>query len=97
MRSRPHAVNLRGQAAEGRASNGCGRPGTFNACGLRDRLDYIFISHSLRNAYLDGQIYRKGLWGNRKTRPDKWDTYPEMTASVEQASDHAAVVITLDL
>lgn len=74
-----------------------GRPGTFNACGLRDRLDYIFISQSLRAAYVNGQVFRSGLWGSRKTRPDKWDTYPDMSASVEQASDHAAVAITLDV
>jgi hypothetical protein len=33
----------------------------------------------------------------RTTRPDQWDTYPEMTTSVHQASDHAAVTVHLDL
>ena len=32
-----------------------------------------------------------------KTRPDAWDTYPEMTRSEEQASDHGLVYIDLDL
>jgi endonuclease/exonuclease/phosphatase family metal-dependent hydrolase len=73
------------------------RPGTFNSCGIRNRLDYILISQSLVPHFSGGQIYRKGLWGTRKTRPDKWSTYPEMTESSQQASDHAAVFIDLDL
>jgi hypothetical protein len=54
-------------------------------------------SHSLRLAFVSGQVFRTGLWGSRTTRPDKWDTYPEMTTSVHQASDHAAIVVHLDL
>ena len=72
------------------------RPGTFDSCGLRNRLDYIFISRSLEPAFVGGEVFRKGLWGTRKTRPDKWKTYPEMTDSTHQASDHAALVIELD-
>lgn len=73
------------------------RPGTFDSCGIRNRLDYILVSTSLRSAFQSGQLFRAGLWGSRKTRPDAWDTYPEMTDGVHQASDHAAVTITLDL
>lgn len=73
------------------------RPGTFNACGTRDRLDYIFISRSLKGSFRSGGVFRKGLWGTRKNRPDQWKTYCEMTCSAEQASDHAAVFIDLDL
>lgn len=72
------------------------RPGSFDSCGLRNRLDYIFISKSLEPAFLGGEVFRKGLWGTRKTRPNKWDTYPDMTDSTHQASDHAALVIELD-
>ena len=32
-----------------------------------------------------------------RTRLDRWETYPEMTTSVHQGSDHAAVVVRLDL
>lgn len=73
------------------------RPGTFDSCGIRNRLDYIFISHSLLPALRGGRVFRKGLWGSRKTRPTSWETYPEMTTSVHQASDHAAVVVDLDI
>ncbi|NED96818.1 endonuclease/exonuclease/phosphatase family protein [Phytoactinopolyspora alkaliphila] len=72
------------------------RPGTFDTCSIRSRLDYILISHSLQPAFRSGHVFRKGLWGIRKTRPTAWDTYPEMTAAIHQASDHAAVVIDLD-
>ncbi|HEY3165802.1 MAG TPA: endonuclease/exonuclease/phosphatase family protein, partial [Candidatus Binatia bacterium] len=73
------------------------RPGTFDTCGLRNRLDYIFISQSLRARYAAGRIFRKGLWGGRTTRPTDWDTYPEISSSEEGASDHSAVVIDLDV
>ena len=73
------------------------RPGTFNSCGIRNRLDYIFISRNLVRHFRSGGVCRKGLWGSRKTRPDGWSTYADMTRSAEQASDHAAVFIDLDL
>jgi endonuclease/exonuclease/phosphatase family metal-dependent hydrolase len=73
------------------------RPGTFDTCGLRNRLDYIFISQSLRPHYAAGRIFRKGLWGGRTTRPTAWETYPEISASVEGASDHSAAVIDLNV
>jgi endonuclease/exonuclease/phosphatase family metal-dependent hydrolase len=72
-------------------------PGTFDSCGIRNRLDYVLLSASLRPAFVSGRVFRKGLWGSRVTRPDRWDTYPDMTASVHQASDHAAIVVHLDL
>lgn len=73
------------------------RPGTYAPCGLRDRLDYVLISTDLTPAFRGGEVFRKGVWGDRKTRPTAWETYPEMTRSVHQASDHAAVVIRLEL
>ena len=73
------------------------RMGTFNSCGIHNRLDYIFISRNLDTSFRSGGVFRKGLWGSRKTRPDRWTTYAEMTCSAEQASDHAAVFIDLDL
>lgn len=74
-----------------------GRPGTFNSCGNRNRLDYIFISHSLQASFSAGGIFRKGLWGTRQSRPTAWTTYPDMMKSEEQASDHAAVFIELKI
>ena len=74
-----------------------GRPGTFDSCGIRNRLDYIFISQSLSNLVTGGTIFRQGLWGSRKSRPTNWATYPEMQRSEDQASDHALVYIDLNL
>jgi endonuclease/exonuclease/phosphatase family metal-dependent hydrolase len=73
------------------------RPGTFDSCGIRNRLDYLLLSHSLQPAFRGGQVFRRGLWGSRTTRPDAWDTYPEMTTAEHQASDHAALVARLDI
>lgn len=73
------------------------RPGTFDSCGIRNRLDYILISDSLRPAVTGGTVHRHGLWGSRQTRPTAWPTYPEMTGAAHQASDHAAIVLHLDL
>jgi endonuclease/exonuclease/phosphatase family metal-dependent hydrolase len=72
-------------------------PGTCDSCVLRNRLDYIFISKSLQPYYTGGRVFRKGLWGSRTKRPTLWETYPEITASKEGASDHSAVVIELNL
>jgi endonuclease/exonuclease/phosphatase family metal-dependent hydrolase len=73
------------------------RPGTFDSCGWRNRLDYILISQSLVPQFDKGAVFREGLWGSRQTRPDKWATYPEITKSSEQASDHAAVYVDLNI
>lgn len=73
------------------------RPGTFNSCSIRNRLDYLFVSKSLTNKFATGGVFRTGLWGTRRTRPDGWETYLEMNRSKEQASDHAAVHIDIDL
>lgn len=74
------------------------RPGTFDSCGISKRLDYIFVSLSLKDAFVSGGVFRKGLWGKRrKTRPSAWETYKAMTGPQDQASDHAAVYVDLDL
>lgn len=73
------------------------RPGTFDACGIRNRLDYVLVSRSLRPRFTRGHLFRKGLWGTRQTRPTAWETYPEMSNHDEQASDHAAIVVEFDL
>lgn len=73
------------------------RPGSFDSCGLSNRLDYIFISQSLQQGFSGGGLFRKGLWGSRVTRPTNWETYPEMSASVEQASDHSLAFVDLNI
>jgi endonuclease/exonuclease/phosphatase family metal-dependent hydrolase len=73
------------------------RPGTYGSCGITNRFDYILISKNLSGKYRGGTVFRNGLWGDRKTRPTEWKTYDEITESSEQASDHAAVYIDLDI
>lgn len=73
------------------------RPGTYDTCTLRNRIDYIFLSKSLQPFVAGGGVFRKGLWGDRPTRPTLWETYPEITQSTEQASDHAAVFVDLNI
>ena len=73
------------------------RPGTFDSCGIRNRLDYIFVTADLAPAVTGGGLFRKGLWGSRSTRPTAWATFAEMTNGNQQASDHAAVFIDLTL
>ena len=75
------------------------RPGTFQSCGLRDRLDYILLSPAAAAAATGGGIFRKGLWGGptNKNPPDDWDIYPEITRAVHAASDHAAIWVDLNL
>jgi endonuclease/exonuclease/phosphatase family metal-dependent hydrolase len=73
------------------------KPGTFDSCGLRNRLDYIFVSTSLQPSFTGGAVFRKGVWGDRVTRPTAWETYPEITQSVEQASDHSLVFVDLNV
>ena len=64
---------------------------------MRNTLDYILISQSLQPEFTGGGVFRKGLGGPRQSRPNAWVTYPEMTKSVEQASNHAAVLVFVDL
>ena len=73
------------------------RPGTFDSCGIRNRLDYIFVTRDLVPLVTAGGLVRTGLWGTRKTRPTDWTTYPDMTGHDQQASDHAAVFLDLAL
>ncbi len=75
------------------------RPGTFQACGARERLDYILVSPELAARVTAGGINRKGLWGNPKNKnpPSAWQVFPPITAAVHAASDHAATFIDFDL
>jgi endonuclease/exonuclease/phosphatase family metal-dependent hydrolase len=73
------------------------RPGSFDRCRIRDRFDYLLLARDLVPAFRGGGVFRMGLWGQRATRPTAWPTYPGMTRRVEQASDHAAVYLDLDL
>jgi endonuclease/exonuclease/phosphatase family metal-dependent hydrolase len=75
------------------------RPGTWQTCTVRNRLDYIFLSPELIPKVQAGGVFRKGLWGNPTTqrRPTEWTVYDEITSGRHAASDHAALWVDLDL
>ncbi|MBE8519384.1 endonuclease/exonuclease/phosphatase family protein [Amycolatopsis sp. H6(2020)] len=75
------------------------RPGTFQSCSLRNRLDYILVSPALAELVTAGGINRSGLWGTptNVNPPRAWQVFPEITEAKHSASDHAAVWIDLDL
>jgi endonuclease/exonuclease/phosphatase family metal-dependent hydrolase len=75
------------------------RPGSFQSCSLRNRLDYILLSPELAELVTDGGVFRKGLWGtpSNVNPPAKWSVFPEITAGRHAASDHALVWVDLDL
>jgi endonuclease/exonuclease/phosphatase family metal-dependent hydrolase len=72
-----------------------GWPGTFDTCTLRNRFDYVLFSKNVK--VTGGRLFRKGLWGSRRGHDDKWPIYDEVTDAAAQASDHAAIVVELDL
>lgn len=75
------------------------RPGTFQSCSLRNKLDYILLSPELAASMTGGGIFRMGLWGNpgNVNPPAQWDLFPEITEAKHAASDHAAVFVDLDV
>ena len=77
------------------------RPGTFQSCSLRNRLDYILLSPALAERVTAGGVFRKGLWGSpanvNPPAPELWTVYPEITAARHAASDHAAVWVDIDI
>jgi endonuclease/exonuclease/phosphatase family metal-dependent hydrolase len=75
------------------------RPGTFQSCSLRNRLDYVLLSPELADVATGGGIFRKGLWGTptNKNPPQDWTVFPQIKKAIHAASDHAAVWIDLNL
>jgi hypothetical protein len=56
------------------------------------------LSPELAARVTRGGLFRRGLWGRATNAnpPADWKIYPEITASVHAASDHAAVWVDLD-
>jgi endonuclease/exonuclease/phosphatase family metal-dependent hydrolase len=75
------------------------RPGTFQSSGIRNRLDYIFVSKPMANSLVGGEIERHGLWGGpkNKNKPKDWDIYPGIEGPSHAASDHAAVFVDINI
>lgn len=75
------------------------RDGTFQSCGIRNRLDYIFVSRALAPLIVAGGIERHGLWGGptNKNPPKDWAIYPAITGPGVAASDHAAIYVDINI
>jgi endonuclease/exonuclease/phosphatase family metal-dependent hydrolase len=72
-----------------------GRPGTYDYCTARNKLDYVLLSPPLYAAATGGGVFRKGVWGGR--RGTLWPIYDTMTRPVHAGSDHAAIYADIDL
>jgi Endonuclease/Exonuclease/phosphatase family len=75
------------------------RPGTFQSCGIRNRLDYILVSQDLAGLVVGGGIERHGLWGTPTSvnPPAQWDICPQITGAHQTASDHAAIYVDINI
>lgn len=74
------------------------KPGSWQTCSLRNRLDYIFLSPELAARATAGGVFRDGLWGAPTTkRKPPWPIFDEITSARHAASDHAAIWVDLAL
>ena len=72
-----------------------GRPGTFGNGTKAEKIDYILLAPALFAKVQKAGVFRKGVWGGKNGT--LWDIYPEMTAPIHAASDHAAIWVDLNL
>jgi endonuclease/exonuclease/phosphatase family metal-dependent hydrolase len=75
------------------------RPGSFQSCTIRNRLDYIFVSRALAGLAVNGGLERHGLWGTPTNinPPQDWEIYGDIESSNDSASDHAAIFIDINV
>lgn len=75
------------------------RPGSFQSCSIRNRLDYIFLSQALASLVTGGGLERRGLWGTptNVNPPTDWEIYGDIEGPEDSASDHAAIFIDVNL
>ena len=62
------------------------KPGTFDACGIRNRLDYIFISKSLEPYWAGGGLFREGALGNTEVPNDCMGNLSRTSFSKQQST-----------
>ena len=74
---------------------GDGRPGTFGNGHevAEDRLHPAMPA--LFGRVESATVFRRGMWGGKNG--DLFEHFPEMTKAIHAASDHAALVVDLDL
>lgn len=74
-----------------------GLEGTFGRASPKQKFDYLLLSPALFAKVTSGGVFRKGVWGENKNPPTKWQIYPTITQPVHAASDHAAIYADIDL
>lgn len=74
---------------------GDGRPGTFGNGTKSQKIDYILLSPELFTRVQHADVFRLGVWGGKNG--DLFEHFPEMTKPIHAASDHAALLVDLDL
>jgi endonuclease/exonuclease/phosphatase family metal-dependent hydrolase len=74
-----------------------GLDGTFGRGNPKQKFDYLLLSPTLFANVTGGAVFRKGVWGENKNPPTKWQIYPTLTQPVHAASDHAAIYADLDI
>jgi endonuclease/exonuclease/phosphatase family metal-dependent hydrolase len=72
-----------------------GRPGTFGNGTKSGKIDYILLSPELFDKVENAEVFRKGVWGGKNG--DLFEHFPEMTKPIHAASDHAALLVDLDI
>ncbi len=74
-----------------------GLEGTFGRGNPKEKFDYLLLSPVIFAKVTGGAVFRKGVWGENKNPPKKWQIYPTITKAVHAASDHAAVYADIDI
>jgi endonuclease/exonuclease/phosphatase family metal-dependent hydrolase len=74
-----------------------GLDGTFGRGAPKEKFDYLLLSPQLFKKVQGGAVFRKGVWGENKNPPKKWEIYDTITAPVQAASDHAAIYADVDV
>lgn len=72
-----------------------GRPGTHGNGAKGAKLDYLLLSPALAGRLGRAGVERRGVWGGKNG--DLFPHYPEITAPVHAASDHAALWADIDV
>lgn len=71
------------------------RPGAFGNGSKSQKIDYIRLSPELFKRVEHADVFRLGVWGGKNG--DLFKHFPEMTKAIHAASDHAALLVDLDL
>jgi endonuclease/exonuclease/phosphatase family metal-dependent hydrolase len=72
-----------------------GRPGHFGNGTKSGKIDYILLPPELFDKVENAEVFRKGVWGGKNG--DLFEHFPEMTKPIHAASDHAALLVDLDI